>query len=181
VKVKLSVLLSFSLFITLVTIQPPAQTALAGTLTLPEGIITLDGRPAPGLALNDMDGNKYQLSRSPGHWVFVHFWASWCGPCRREMPTIQKMSALIDNTTFEIILVNTAETDDTVFGFLGIAAPELTTLMDYDGQTTELWQPRGLPASFFVDPAGKLRYIALGGRDWDKPDYLNFIKSLPPR
>ncbi|NOZ52857.1 MAG: TlpA family protein disulfide reductase [Gammaproteobacteria bacterium] len=165
------------LFFVVITLLS-AERALTSTIKLPKGIITLDGEPAPKLTLSDMDGNQYQLSPSPGRWVFVHFWASWCGPCRREMPTIQTMSEHLNNSAFDIILVNTAETDDAVFNFLGIAAPALTTLMDYDGQVTERWQPRGLPASFFVDPTGKLRYIALGGRDWDKPDYLNFIKSL---
>lgn len=180
-KTSLAILLSLTQFVLLISTISPTRIAMADTITLPEGVITLNGRKAPALALSDMDGNQYQLPHSPGRWVFVHFWASWCGPCRREMPTIQKMAALIDNKSFEIVLVNTAETDDTVFGFLGIAAPDLTTLMDYDGQVTEQWQPRGLPASFFVDPKGNLRYIALGGRDWDKPNYLNFITSLITR
>lgn len=149
----------------------------AGT-ALPKGIMTLDGRDAPPLILKDMEENAFDLKKSKGHWVFVHFWATWCGPCRREMPTIQAMSEKLANSKIEIVLVNTAESEDTIFGFLGIVAPDLNPLMDSDGLATEAWQPRGLPATFFVSPKGKLRYLALGGRDWNKAEYFNFLKSL---
>jgi hypothetical protein len=94
------------------------------------------------------------------------------------MPTVQRMASLLEDQPVNIVLVNTAETDDTVFSFLGLVAPDMTTLMDRDGLVTERWQPRGLPASFFVNPKGNLEYIALGGRTWDDPRYLNFIKQL---
>ncbi|MCK5091293.1 MAG: TlpA family protein disulfide reductase, partial [Gammaproteobacteria bacterium] len=107
-----------------------------------------------------------------------HFWASWCGPCRKEMPTIQAIFPEFKDSGLEIVLVNTAESEDTVFNFIGIVAPDLNPLMDIDGLATERWQPRGLPATFFIDPKGKLRYLALGGRPWDKPEYLAFLKNL---
>lgn len=158
------------------------QLALAEA-PIPRGIIKLDGRPAPPLQLKDMDGNGYNIQESRGKWLMVHFWAAWCGPCRREMPTVQRMASALQDQPIDIVLVNTAENDDTVFNFLGIVAPDLTTLMDRDGLVTERWQPRGLPASFFVSPQGTLEYIALGGRTWDKPEYLNFVKTLiaPPK
>lgn len=145
---------------------------------LPKGLMTLDGRDAPPLVLNNMDGDRWDLSEARGHWVFVHFWATWCGPCRKEMPTIQAIFPEFDPQELEIVLVNTAETEDTVFGFLASVAPDITPLMDEDGLVTERWQPRGLPATFFVDPEGKLRYLALGGRPWDTPAYLDYIKQL---
>ena len=78
----------------------------------------------------------------------------------------------------DIFLINTAETDDKVFSFLGIVAPELNPLMDYDGLVTEKWQPRGLPSTFLVDPQGRLQYLALGGRKWDSPAFLRFLKQI---
>lgn len=146
--------------------------------TLPNGIMVLDGRESPALVLNDIDGNTWDLSESRGHWVFLHFWASWCGPCRREMPTIQAILPKFKSSELEIVLVNTAESEDIVFEFLGTVAPDLTPLMDKDGMVTEAWQPRGLPATFFIDPDGKLRYLALGGRAWNETVYLNFLNKL---
>ena len=136
--------------------------------TLPKGIITVDGRDAPPLVLNDINGDSVDLSQFRGKWVFAHFWASWCGPCRREMPTIQAIDSEFKDSGLVIVLINTAEDEDTVFDFLGTVAPDMNTLLDSDGLATEQWQPRGLPSTYFVDPEGKLRYIALGGRPWDK-------------
>jgi len=150
----------------------------ADKIVLPKGVIHLDGRPAPTLLLNDMEEESFDLEKSRGHWVFLHFWATWCGPCRREMPTIQAMSEIIDSKSLEIVLVNTAESEDTIFNFLGIVAPDLNPLLDTDGLATEVWQPRGLPATFFVSPQGTLKYLALGGRDWNKKEYLTFLRQL---
>jgi hypothetical protein len=54
----------------------------------------------------------------------------------------------------------------------------LTPLLDYDGLVTEAWQPRGLPSTFLVDPQGQLRYLALGGRPWNKPQYIQFLERI---
>jgi len=145
---------------------------------LPKGILTLDGRAAPPLALKNIDGESWDIRNARGHWVFVHFWGSWCGPCRREMPTIQAVFPQFDPKQLEIVLINVAESEDTVFTFLAGVAPDITPLMDSDGLAAERWQPRGLPATFFVDPDGRLRYLALGGRPWNTPAYLNFLKQL---
>ena len=145
---------------------------------LPPGVMRVAGIPAPALKLADLDGEEHDLADSRGHWVFVHFWASWCGPCRREMPSIQRMTELIPDSGIEFLLVNTAQTEDEAFTFLGIVAPDLMPLMDRDGQVTEVWQPRGLPATFLVDPEGRIRYQVLGGRDWEKPVYLDFLRGL---
>ena len=151
--------------------------AIAAT-DLPVGIIALDGRPAPALRLADMDGKFFDLASLRGKWVMVHFWASWCGPCRREMPLLAALQQEIGEGQPRLVLVNTAEREDDVFAFLAVVAPNLTTMMDPDGLMTDLWQPRGLPATFFVDPGGKLRYLALGGRPWNKAEYQAFVRSL---
>lgn len=145
---------------------------------LPKGILQLDAREAPPLQLTDLDGADWNLEDARGRWVFVHFWATWCGPCRREMPTIQSIVSRFDPERLSFAVVNTAESEDTVFMFLAAVAPDIVPLMDSDGLATERWQPRGLPATYFVDPDGRLRYLALGGRPWDEPEYLNFIEGL---
>ena len=150
----------------------------ACTETLPPGVMRLDNTTAPALQLNNLDGEPYDLKNTQGHWRFVHFWASWCGPCRKEMPGIERMIAALGDSELEIVLINTAETEDEVFTFLGIVAPDLVPLMDSDGKVTEVWQPRGLPATYLVDPAGRIQYQALGGREWEKPEYLEFLQGL---
>jgi thiol-disulfide isomerase/thioredoxin len=155
-----------------------ATLAAQASDSLPTGLLKLDGRVAPPLLLENLDGDSWDISQSRGHWLFVHFWASWCGPCRKEMPTLQAIFPKFDPAQLEIVLINTAESEDTVFAFLAEVAPDLTPLLDRDGLVTELWQPRGLPATFFVDPQGRLQYLALGGRPWDTAEYFDFLKKL---
>ncbi len=144
----------------------------------PAGLLALTPAPAPVLRLADMDGKVTDLQDLRGRWVLVHFWASWCGPCRRELPSIQRMRAAIPRARLELVLVNTAETEEEVFTFLAGVAPDLPSLLDRDGRVTEAWHPRGLPSSYLVDPQGRIRYLALGGRDWDAPDYRQFLLHL---
>jgi len=144
----------------------------------PKGVIARPGIPAPSLVFKDAEKGDFDISRERGHWVMVHFWASWCRPCQREIPTIQKMAAQVDQAKLKLVMINTAETEDEVFIFLTSHAPELESYLDKDGLVTERWQPRGLPSSFFVDPDGKIRYLALGGRPWDQKEYLDFLKGL---
>ena len=145
---------------------------------LPTGLIKLDGQPAPALRLSNSDGVVRDLKDLRGQWVLVHFWASWCGPCRKEMPSIQALRKQLPVDKMAFFLVNTAESEDTVFEFLTIVAPDLDSTLDMEGAATERWQPRGLPSSFFVDPQGRLQYLALGGRPWMRADYLGFIKQI---
>ncbi len=145
---------------------------------LPDGIIRLEPYAAPRLELNDMDGAAYDLQDDKGALIFVHFWASWCVPCREEMPAIQRMTEILAPEGLKIALINTAEDEDTVFTFLATLAPELRPLMDRDGQATEAWKPRGLPATYVVDQQGQVRYQALGGRAWDESAYLEFLRAL---
>jgi thiol-disulfide isomerase/thioredoxin len=148
------------------------------SMPLPKGILQLTPHAAPVIELQDMDGETYALTEDRGHWVFVHFWASWCGPCRKEMPAIQRMYDRLEPAGLKLALINTAEDEDTIFIFLSALAPELRPLMDRDGQTTERWQPRGLPATYLVDPQGKVRFQALGGRPWDTEPYIRFLHTL---
>ncbi|HEY9199136.1 MAG TPA: TlpA disulfide reductase family protein [Gammaproteobacteria bacterium] len=155
-----------------------ATLSAAAEDALPEGILELEPYPAPMLRLEDIDGAAYDENDDADTVVFVHFWASWCGPCRKEMPAIQRMAAVLEPEGLKIAMINTAEDEDTVFSFLAEYAPELHPLMDRDGQATEAWEPRGLPATYLVDRRGQVRYQALGGRPWDEAAYLNFLRRL---
>jgi thiol-disulfide isomerase/thioredoxin len=150
----------------------------AGPLEPPKGIRHYEIGKAPEFSLTDMDGEAFTLESARGKWVFLHFWASWCGPCREEMPAIQRMISTFDNDQFEIVLINTAEDEDTIFSFLGEIGMDMNSLMDADGLVTEKYKPRGLPTTILIDPDGNVQYQAIGGREWDKPQYINFLTQL---
>jgi len=144
----------------------------------PAGILKLSPFPVPNMQLQDIDGEAFNIKETKDHWVFVHFWASWCSPCRKEMPAIQKMYKKLEKQGLKIALINTAEDEDTIFNFIGIYAPDIRALMDNDGQITEKWKPRGLPATYIVDRKGVVQYQALGGRPWDNQAHINFLLKL---
>lgn len=159
-----------------------AETAIANKtssdIKVPFGIRHYDIGIAQNFTLLDIDGENFELDKTRGNWVFLHFWASWCGPCREEMPAIQHLANAMQDESFKIIMINTAEDEDTIFEFLAAINVELNTLMDVDGLVTEVWKPRGLPTSFLINPKGEIKYQAIGGREWNKPEYINFLKQL---
>ena len=153
--------------------------ATSTTATLPKGIYTLPGNSAADFSLENIDGEPFSLANARGRWLFLHFWASWCAPCRKEMPAIEQLQARLGDQGPLIVLINTAEDEDTVFEFLAAVVTDLDSLLDIDGTVTEQWKPRGLPATWLIDPAGRMRYQALGGLHWDQPDYVEFLRHLP--
>jgi thiol-disulfide isomerase/thioredoxin len=154
------------------------QVAVAGPLEPPKGIRHYEKGPAPEFTLANMDGEIFTLSSVRGKWVFLHFWASWCGPCREEMPAIRNMADELGNDKLEIVLINTAENEDTIFSFLAEIGMDMNSLIDADGQVTEKYKPRGLPTTMLIDPDGNLQYQAIGGREWQQATYTDFLRKL---
>ena len=152
--------------------------SFAGPLEPPRGIRHYETGAAPGFSLADMDGEAFTLESTRGKWVFLHFWASWCGPCKEEMPSIQRMTETFNDDNLEIVLVNTAEDEDTIFSFLGEIGMDMSSLMDTDGLVTEKYKPRGLPTTILIDPNGNVQYQAIGGREWHRPEYIEFLRKL---
>lgn len=144
----------------------------------PKGIRVYEIGNAADFNLPDIDGETHKLSAERGHWVFLHFWASWCGPCRKEMPQIQILSQRFSDDELSIMMINTAEDEDTIFSFLASIDVEVNPLLDRDGTVTEVWKPRGLPTTFLIDPDGKVRYQAIGGREWSNPVYIDFLTRI---
>ncbi|MEW6331627.1 MAG: TlpA disulfide reductase family protein [Pseudomonadota bacterium] len=140
-------------------------------------------RPAaPDFALKDIDGKPHRLSESRGKVVLVNFWATWCPPCRREMPSMQRAWTQLKGKNFEMLAVNVGEDEDTIFGFTFATGAELTfpILLDRDAQVIKTWPVIALPTSFVVDPQGRIVYRAVGGREWDDPELLKKIRELMP-
>ncbi|MGV6825510.1 MAG: TlpA family protein disulfide reductase [bacterium] len=151
---------------------------VSAATNLPVGIRVHDIGIAPDFTIETMDGEPFSFSETRGSWVFLHFWASWCGPCREEMPEIQKLMEKIPPGKLQYVLVNTAEDEDTVFSFFGEIGLDFDSLIDTDGLATEQYKPRGLPTTILVDPSGTVRYQAIGGRKWSQPVYVEFLNKL---
>jgi peroxiredoxin len=158
--------------------------AAAPAATPAQTMTPVADRPAaPDFALKDVDGKRHRLSENRGKVVLVNFWATWCPPCRREMPSMQRAWAQLKGENFEMLAINVGEDEDTIFGFTFSTGVELTfpILLDHDAQVIKAWPVIALPTSFVVDPQGRIVYRAVGGREWDDPELLKKIRELMPR
>ncbi len=135
---------------------------------------------ASDFVLEDIDGKKRRLSDLRGKVVLVNFWATWCPPCRREMPSIERLSRILKGPDFEVLAVNVGESLDTVFSFTGTLDPVPTfpIVFDRDSSVLKAWPVRGLPATFILDKEGRIAYRAVGGREFDDPVILDQLRKL---
>jgi peroxiredoxin len=127
------------------------------------------GKPAPDFALRDASGKVVRLSDLRGKVVWVNFWATWCVPCKRELPDIQALYDEKHAAGLEVLEVNYQEDLGTARGFLdarGIRLPNL--LMDESGSVYEQYRLQGLPDSFFIDRDGNLAAQQFGFLTQDK-------------
>lgn len=135
-------------------------------------------QPAPDFTLQDMDGKRYRLSELRGKPVIVNFWATWCPPCREEMPSMQRAWERLEKQGVMMLAINIGESADTVFQFTANYPVEFPLLLDLDSGVLSQWPVRGLPATFVVDTQGRIAYRAIGGREWDDPQLLQPILKL---
>ncbi len=143
------------------------------------GLTPMEGRPeAPDFTLLDLDGETHHLADYRGKVVIVNFWATWCPPCRAEMPSMQRAWEKLRNQGVVMLGIDVGEDEETVFQFLADYPVEFPLLLDRDSRVVDAWGVRGLPTTFVVDPEGRLVYRAVGGREWDSPDLLEAIRDL---
>lgn len=139
--------------------------------------------PAPALRLPDLDGKLHDLADLKGRLVVVNFWATWCPPCRREMPSLERLNRRLGKQGLAVLAVDVGEDADTVFSFTGQLepAPAFPMLLDRDSSAMQTWKIRGLPTTFVIDPSGKVIYRAVGGREFDHEGLVEQLQSLLPR
>ncbi len=118
-------------------------------------------QPAPDFNLNSLDGNSYRLSSLQGKAAVVNFWATWCGPCRQEMPLIQKYAERYP-ATLTVLAVNDGESIDTVQAFVSELELDFPILLDPDQHVTDAYRIRAFPTTYFVDSSGAVRVVHVG-------------------
>lgn len=138
------------------------------------------GGPAPALALNDIDGRAHRLSDYRGQVILVNFWATWCEPCREEMPSIQNLKEKLAGKPFAVLAVNLDEPESRIRRYLSQANVDFAVLLDPEGRAAKAWKARILPASFVIGPDGRVRYSVVGEINWSDPQVVSRIAELLP-
>ena len=151
----------------------------ANIITADQTITALtDKKPAVNFKLPDMDGNFHQLSDYKGKPVIINFWATWCPPCREELPSMNRGWEKIKSEGIAMIAINVGEDEDTIFAFTGDYPIDFTILLDQSGDVINQWPIKGLPTTFVIDTNGNIVYRAIGGREWDSDKLLNLVRAL---
>ena len=137
-----------------------------------------DDRPAPALALTDLDGRPWRLAALRGHPVLLNFWATWCEPCRREMPSLQALAARERATGLAVVSVNYRETAPAIRDFLAHLPLSLPILLDVDGEVAGAWTRRVFPTTVLVDRDGVPRTSVVGELDWSGDSARALLEPL---
>lgn len=147
---------------------------------LAHGMTKLTPKPATAIRLNDINGVPHDLAQYKGRVVLVNFWATWCPPCRREMPSMERLAQQLKGEPFTVLAVNVGENADMIGLFTSQLETDLSfpILLDSRSKTMQAWKVAGLPTTFLVDKRGRVVAGAIGGREFDHPEMVKAIRAV---
>ncbi|HEX9444477.1 MAG TPA: TlpA disulfide reductase family protein [Candidatus Binatia bacterium] len=133
---------------------------------------------APGFALQDLSGRRLSLEDLRGKVVFLNFWATWCVPCRAEMPSMEKLQREFKDQGLVIVAVDVREDIIDVRQFFAEHGLSFTGLLDLDGKVGAEYGAWSLPLTYIIDRKGEFIGKAIGDRKWDSPAARAFFRAL---
>ncbi len=138
------------------------------------------GKPAPDFALTDLNDKPQRLSDFRGKVVFLNFWATWCKPCREEMPSMEVLHKNFEKDGLVVLAVSIDRVTTTKDIPPFIKGMNLTfpVLIDSWGKTDKPYKRMGVPETFIIDQQGVIREIVIGPRDWTRLDSLQVLTKL---
>lgn len=136
------------------------------------------GAVGPDFQLHSSTNTDLSLSGLKGQVVLINFWASWCGPCREEMPVLEQLYKKYKPAGFMLLGVNVEPKSADAEGFLKSTPVSFPILFDTDSKVSRLYEVSGMPSTVILDRTGKVRYVHHGYRPGEEGEYLDQIRSL---
>ena len=157
-----------------------AAIVAAGAAFADDGVFKpWNGGPTPALVTRNLDGAKVDLKDLQGRVVVLNFWATWCGPCKAELPSLVRLKDKLAGKPFALVALNDGDSPDKIARYLRSAKLDLPVWLDTeDTISTGAWRVHGLPMTFVIDARGHVRYSVIGERDWSDGESLKVIESL---
>jgi len=128
--------------------------------------------------LQDLTGRETSLSAFQGKVVFLNFWATWCGPCRAEIPSMEQLYRELKDRGFTIVAVNSQEPAEQVSAFVQEAGMSFPVLLDSAGKAGASYTVRAIPTTYIIDPQGSIRGRMVGTREWYTPQIISLVEDL---
>ena len=155
------------------------EVMMSSSWRMSNALLPVKGQPlAPDFELTDIDDNVHRLSDYRGKVVFVNFWATWCPPCRFELPSMEKLWQAVQKEGVVMLAINIGEDADTIFTFTADYPVTFPLLLDRDSSVLLKYPVLGVPTSFIIDPQGRIIYRAVGTREWDDKKIIQTILAL---
>lgn len=136
------------------------------------------GKTAPDFTLKSLEGPNMKLSEMAGNVVLINFWASWCGPCREEMPLLNALHKKYQALGFTVLGVNVEEDVNGARSFLSNVPVDFPVLLDSSNQVSKQYKVIAMPTTVMVDRDGKMRYLHKGYKSGDEAKYRDMVKKL---
>lgn len=139
----------------------------------------LSGRStAPAFELADLEDKIHRLADYKGKPIVINFWATWCPPCRKEMPSMNRAWKQLKEEGIEMIAINVGEHQADVLAFQDEHPIDFQILLDQESESLDSWRIKGLPTTYIISPKGTVAYSAIGPREWDDTRILDKIRRL---
>jgi thiol-disulfide isomerase/thioredoxin len=141
----------------------------------------MDGKPAFSFRLPARGGGEVDLSSLRGKIVLVNFWATWCPPCREEMPSLSRLAQSFDPQSFEVVTVSVDDGWEPIEKFLAMPRTPYRVALDEGGKVSRTYGTTKFPESYLVDRDGKLRLKFVGPRNWTDPNIATLLQEFGAR
>jgi thiol-disulfide isomerase/thioredoxin len=136
------------------------------------------GRAAPALQALDMQGKTWTLAELRGRAVLLNFWATWCPPCRAEMPSLQQLAEIYGPEQLQVLAINVGEGPRRIAQYLQSSGLQLTVLLDPKNEAARAWGASVLPTTLLIDAEGKPRLRVRGEVDWSGREAQAMVDPL---
>jgi len=138
----------------------------------------LEGQAAPDFVLKSSTGENLRLSEYRGDVVMINFWATWCGPCRQEMPLLEELYTRYKRVGFNLLGVNIDDDSRRAMQMIDEMGVSFPVLFDSRKEVSKLYQVDAMPVTILVDREGTVRYVHLGYKPGYEDKYLDQVRSL---
>ena len=139
----------------------------------------VEGTIAPDFTVKDLAGKEVKLADLKGNVVLVNFWATWCPPCKEEIPSMMKLNQSMTGKPFRMLAISIDEGGkEAIVAFFKKSGMSLPAYLDSDGKISQLYGATGVPETFIVDKTGVIQKKIVGGMDWGSSEVLSFMNEL---